>query len=231
MLWPAATLLFVPFVVGCNSNEPDTSNSVLGESSETSTDTSSNSEAKAEETPMPEDDGKYVLLETDKGNITVKFFPEKAPLHVANFKELVKSGFYDGTRFHRCIPGFMVQCGDPKSKDLGLYAEWGTGGNMIDGLEKNVKAEFNDIDHKRGILSMARSQSPDSGSSQFFIMQADSPGLNGQYSAFGEVVSGMDVVDKIVVTGDPNDNGKVKADEAIVLKKATIIDPPAGGSE
>lgn len=228
MLWPAATLLFVPLVVGCSSNKPDTSNSVLNGSD---TDTTTNSEAKSEETPLTDDDGKYVLLETEKGNITVKFFPEKAPMHVANFKELVKSGFYDGMRFHRCIPGFMIQSGDPKSKDLGMYNEWGTGGNVIDGIEKRVKAEFNDTNHKRGILSMARSADPDSASSQFFIMQQDTPGLNGEYSAFGEVVSGMDVVDQIVVTGDPNENGRVKADEAIILKKATIIDPPTGGTE
>ncbi len=132
-------------------------------------------------------------LETDMGDITVKFFYDKAPHHVENFVDLAASGFYDGTMFHRVIPGFMIQGGDPNTKKPeDPIHPYGTGGSG-----KNVKAEFNDISHKRGILSMARSSDPNSASSQFFIVVKDSTFLDNQYSAFGEVVSGMDVADKI----------------------------------
>ena len=124
--------------------------------------------------------------------MVVKFRADKAPNHVANFKKLAKDGFYDKTIFHRVIPGFMIQGGDPNTKgtDTSIY---GTGNSG-----KMVKAEFNNLDHLRGVLSMARSSDPDSASSQFFIMVARAPHLNRQYSAFGEVVAGMDVADKIV---------------------------------
>lgn len=141
------------------------------------------------------------ILSTRHGDITIEFLPEVAPNHVQNFLDLARSGFYDGTKFHRVIPGFMIQGGDPNSKedDRRLH---GTGGSG-----KNVKAEFNATKHVRGIVSMARAASPDSASSQFFIMVADSPHLDGQYSAFGKVVSGMDVADKIVAEDtDHRDN-------------------------
>ncbi len=135
-------------------------------------------------------------LQTDMGDITVKFFYDKAPHHVQNFVDLAASGFYDGTLFHRVIPGFMIQGGDPNTKKAeDPMHPYGTGGSG-----KNVKAEFNDVSHKRGILSMARSQDPNSASSQFFIVVKDSTFLDNQYSAFGEVVSGMDVADKIAAT-------------------------------
>jgi peptidyl-prolyl cis-trans isomerase B (cyclophilin B) len=132
------------------------------------------------------------ILSTRHGDITVEFLPEVAPHHVNNFLDLARAGFYDGTKFHRVIPGFMIQGGDPNSKqdDRRLH---GTGGSG-----KNVKAEFNKTPHTRGVLSAARSSNPDSASSQFFIMVADSQHLDGQYSAFGKVVSGLEVVDKIV---------------------------------
>jgi len=132
------------------------------------------------------------ILSTRHGDITIEFLPEVAPNHVNNFLELARSGFYDGTKFHRVIPGFMIQGGDPNSKqdDRRLH---GTGGSG-----KNVKAEFNATKHVRGIVSAARSSNPDSASSQFFIMVSDSPHLDGQYSAFGKVVSGIEVADKIV---------------------------------
>lgn len=132
------------------------------------------------------------ILSTRHGDITIEFLPEVAPHHVENFLGLARAGFYDGTKFHRVIPGFMIQGGDPNSKqdDRRLH---GTGGSG-----KNVKAEFNATKHVRGIVSMARSSNPDSASSQFFIMVSDSPHLDGQYSAFGKVVSGMEVADKIV---------------------------------
>lgn len=142
---------------------------------------------------MSDYENTIVDLNTTKGTISIRFFPDKAPKHVENFVELAKSGFYDGTRFHRVIPGFMIQGGDPNTKDDKAVHSWGTGGSG-----KNVKAEFNDIPHKRGIVSMARSQMPDSASSQFFIVVSDSRFLDGEYSAFGEVVEGMEVADEIV---------------------------------
>lgn len=132
------------------------------------------------------------VIETKFGNIELKFFPEVAPNHVNNFIELAKKGFYDGTIFHRIIPGFMIQGGDPNSKDPDK-SRHGMGGPG-----HSVKAEFNSTPHKRGILSMARSSQPDSAGSQFFICVADAPFLDRQYTAFGEVVSGMDAADKIV---------------------------------
>lgn len=132
------------------------------------------------------------VIETKYGNMEIKFFPDVAPKHVENFINLAKSGFYDGTIFHRVIPGFMIQGGDPNTKgpDKMTYGMGGPG--------HRVKAEFNNISHKRGIVSMARSQDPDSAGSQFFIVLKDSDFLDRQYTVFGEVVKGMDVVDKIV---------------------------------
>jgi peptidyl-prolyl cis-trans isomerase B (cyclophilin B) len=132
------------------------------------------------------------VIKTDFGKITLRFFPEVAPNHVDNFIGLARDGFYDGTVFHRVIKGFMIQGGDPKSKSPNR-AGHGTGGPGY-----GLKAEFNNKPHKRGALSMARSRHPDSAGSQFFICVSGAPHLNGQYSLFGEVDSGMDVVDKIV---------------------------------
>jgi peptidyl-prolyl cis-trans isomerase B (cyclophilin B) len=132
------------------------------------------------------------VIETKFGEIEIKFFPETAPNHVKNFVELAEKGFYDGTIFHRVIPGFMIQGGDPNTKgpDKRSYGMGGPG--------HNVKAEFSDKQHKRGILSMARSQNPDSAGSQFFIVVADSFFLDKQYTVFGEVTKGLDAADKIV---------------------------------
>jgi len=141
------------------------------------------------------------VIETKLGNIELKFFPDVAPNHVNNFIELARKGFYDGTTFHRVIPGFMIQGGDPNSKnpDRSKHGQGDPG--------YKIKAEFNDKPHKRGTLSMARAGHPDSAGSQFFICVADSPFLNKQYTVFGEVVSGMDLVDKIVnQPRDKNDN-------------------------
>ena len=133
-------------------------------------------------------------LQTDMGDIQIKFFYDKAPKHVENFIDLAASGFYDGTLFHRVIPGFMIQGGDPNTKKPEDPSKpWGTGGNG----SNRIKAEFNDTSHKRGIVSMARAADPNSASSQFFVVVKDSGFLDGQYSAFGEVVSGMEVADKI----------------------------------
>jgi peptidyl-prolyl cis-trans isomerase B (cyclophilin B) len=152
------------------------------------------------------------------GVIIVSFRPDKAPNHVAQFKMLVGKKFYDGVRFHRCIKDFMIQGGDPLSKSLDKFREWGTGGYEENGVEVNVKNEFNDVSHTRGILSTARSADPDSASSQFFIMHKDEPRLDRNYTVFGQVIQGMDVVDAIVNTGDPLRGGAVRAADAVVIK-------------
>jgi len=132
------------------------------------------------------------VIETKFGNIELKFFPEAAPGHVSNFLELAKKGFYDGTTFHRVIPGFMIQGGDPntKSPDRSQHGMGGPG--------YAIKAEFNEKPHKRGILSMAQAQEPNSAGSQFFICVGNASFLDGKYSVFGEVTSGIEVVDQIV---------------------------------
>jgi len=141
------------------------------------------------------------ILSTRHGDIVLEFFPETAPRHVQNFLDLARQGFYDDTLFHRVIPGFMIQGGDPNSRnpDRRLH---GTGGSG-----KNVKAEFSKTPHKRGIVSAARAANPDSASSQFFIVMEDAPHLDGQYSVFGKVVEGMEVADAIVAEAtDHRDN-------------------------
>jgi peptidyl-prolyl cis-trans isomerase B (cyclophilin B) len=155
------------------------------------------------------------VIETSFGEIELRFFPEVAPNHVNNFIELAKKGFYDGTIFHRVIPGFMIQGGDPNSKSPDR-SKHGIGGPGY-----TLKAEFNDKPHKRGTLSMARKAHPDSAGSQFFICVADAPWLDGQYTVFGEVVSGMDVVDRIV--SQPRD-GRDNPLERVEMK-IKIIEP------
>ena len=140
-------------------------------------------------------------IETNLGNIEFKLLPELAPEHVRNFSKLSKDGFYDGTLFHRVIPGFMIQGGDPNTKDPNMKNQWGMGGPGY-----SIKAEFNSRSHLRGIISMARSQDPDSAGSQFFIVTSDSTFLDREYTVFGEVTNGMDVADKIVnLSRDRND--------------------------
>jgi len=141
------------------------------------------------------------IIHTTLGDITLKFFPEVAPNHVNNFIELAKKGFYNGTTFHRVVPKFVIQGGDPNSKNHDRLKH-GMGGPGY-----QIKAEFNNKPHRRGTISMARSAHPDSAGSQFFICVADVPFLDGQYTVFGEVLKGMEVVDKIVSQPrDGNDN-------------------------
>jgi len=156
------------------------------------------------------------VIETTFGNITLKFYADVAPGHVKNFLDLAKQGVYDNTVFHRIIPGFMIQGGDPTSKDPAKRRAYGTGGPGY-----SIKAEFNAKPHKRGVLSMARSQSPDSAGSQFFICVKDSNFLDKQYTAFGEVESGMEAVDKIV--SQPRD-GNDNPNERIEMK-VKIVEP------
>ncbi len=145
----------------------------------------------------------HAVIETKFGEIEIEFLADKAPGHVKNFLDLARKGYYDGTTFHRVIPGFMIQGGCPNTKD----ASKGKAGHGTGGPGYTVKAEFNDTAHKRGVVSMARAQDPNSAGSQFFICVADSAFLDRQYSAFGRVVRGMEVADKVVAAPrDRNDN-------------------------
>ena len=155
------------------------------------------------------------VIETMHGTIKLEFFEDIAPGHVKNFKDLAGKGFYDGTTFHRVIPGFMIQGGDPNSKSDNRSSH-GTGGPGY-----SIDAEFNDVKHERGVLSMARSQDPNSAGSQFFICMKDSFFLDGQYTAFGRVIEGMDVADKIVdEPRDSNDN----PDQRMEMKSVAIVE-------
>jgi len=147
-----------------------------------------------------------VIVKTSFGNIKFNLLPDIATETVRNFSQLAKSGFYNGTLFHRIIPGFMIQGGDPNTKNSDK-STWGQGGPGY-----NLKAEFNTRSHLRGIVSMARATDPDSAGSQFFIVTSNSTFLDRQYTVFGEVVEGMEVADKIVnLPRDGNDCPKQEA--------------------
>lgn len=141
------------------------------------------------------DTNEVAVLTTTEGVMVLEFWPDVAPGHVENFKKLAREGFYDGTAFHRVIKGFMIQGGDPLTKDAKNEARWGTGGPGY-----QIKAEFNKKSHTRGVLSMARSQDPNSAGSQFFICHGDPKFLDGQYTAFGKLIQGDDVLEKIATT-------------------------------
>ena len=145
-----------------------------------------------QEKPMSAYENKVAELHTTTGDIHIRFFPDVAPNHVRNFIDLAEKGFYNGIKFHRVIPGFMIQGGDPNTIK-GDPGTWGMGGSP-----NKLKAEFNKVKHVRGIVSAARTPDPNSASSQFFIMVATAPSLDEQYSVFGQVTKGMDVVDTIV---------------------------------
>ena len=149
-------------------------------------------------------------IETNFGNIKFKLLPDLAPETVRNFVKLAKSGFYNGTLFHRVIPKFMIQGGDPNTKESDK-SKWGLGGPGY-----NIKAEFNSRSHLRGIVSMARSTDPDSAGSQFFIVTTDSTFLDKQYTVFGEVTDGIEVTDKIVNL--PRDGNDCPSQEAKILQ-------------
>jgi len=153
------------------------------------------------------------LIETNFGNIKIKLLPEIAPETVRNFITLTKSSFYDGTLFHRVIPKFMIQGGDPNTKESDKSV-WGQGGPGY-----NLKAEFNSRSHLRGIVSMARATDPDSAGSQFFIVTSDSTFLDRQYTVFAEVVEGLEIADKIVNL--PRDGNDCPLEEAKMLQITT----------
>ena len=152
-----------------------------------------------------------VNIETNHGNISFNLLPELAPETVRSFVKLATDGFYDGTLFHRVIPGFMIQGGDPNTKDPNMKSQWGMGGPGF-----NVKAEFSNRSHLEGIVSMARATDPDSAGSQFFIVTKDSTFLDREYTVFGEVTQGMDVADKIVNL--PRDQTDCPEQEAKMVK-------------
>jgi len=153
------------------------------------------------------------LIETNFGKIKIKLLPEIAPETVRNFITLTKSSFYDGTLFHRVIPKFMIQGGDPNTKESDKSV-WGQGGPGY-----NLKAEFNSRSHLRGIVSMARATDPDSAGSQFFIVTSDSTFLDRQYTVFAEVVEGLEIADKIVNL--PRDGNDCPLEEAKMLRITT----------
>ncbi len=135
------------------------------------------------------------IIKTSEGEMVVEFWPDVAPKTVENFKTLAKKGFYDGTAFHRVIKDFMIQGGDPLTKDPAQERRWGTGDPGY-----KIKAEFNNRSHTRGVLSMARSQDPDSAGSQFFICHGSPTFLDGKYTTFGKLIKGDDVLEKIATT-------------------------------
>ncbi len=160
------------------------------------------------------------VISTTKGDLTLEFWPDVAPGHVENFKKLAKQGFYDGTAFHRIIKGFMIQGGCPNTKPGGRGIP-GTGGPGY-----QIKAEFNAKPHTRGVLSMARSSNPDSAGSQFFICHGDARFLDKQYTAFGKLVKGDEVLEAIatVPTGGPE---RSTPSERIEIKGITFVEAPA----
>ena len=161
---------------------------------------------------------KIAIISTTQGPIEIEFFPKAAPKHVENFMKLANEGFYNGTLFHRIAPGFVIQGGDPNTKgDDSDRSTWGQGGPGF-----TVNAEFNDIPHERGIVSMARSSDPNSAGSQFFIVLKDSNFLDNQYTVFGRVISGMDVVDKIAALKTIGGNGQ-DAEQPVDIEQARIL--------
>jgi cyclophilin family peptidyl-prolyl cis-trans isomerase len=222
-------ILYTALAMACLACSPaNTTNTSSTQSQTTATATTSSGADSAqpataspaptttEEGSMSDYTDKVAELHTSAGEIDIRFFPDVAPNHVKNFIDLANKGFYNATKFHRVIPGFMVQGGDPNTSS-GAPSTWGTGGSG-----KNVAAEFSTISHKRGIVSMARAQDPNSASSQFFIVVKDSPFLDRQYTVFGQVTRGMDVADKIVsAPRDANDRpNNPTSIEKIVIRDA-----------
>jgi peptidyl-prolyl cis-trans isomerase B (cyclophilin B) len=159
----------------------------------------------------------HAIIKTSEGEMVIEFWPEVAPKTVENFKSLAKKGFYDGTCFHRVIKGFMIQGGDPLTKDAKQESRWGTGDPGY-----KIKAEFNERNHDRGVVSMARSNDPDSAGSQFFICHGNPRFLDRQYTAFGKLIKGDDVLEKIATTPThaPDRPNKRMAVESVTIVAA-----------
>ncbi len=169
---------------------------------------------------MDKDQKEVAVLKTSAGEMVVEFWPDVAPKTVANFEKLAKEGFYDGTAFHRIIKGFMIQGGDPNTKDVANESRYGTGGPGY-----SIPAEFNERPHVRGVLSMARSADPNSGGSQFFICLGTAKSLDRQYTAFGHLIKGLDVLDRIGDTpvGRGNGGEMSKPNSRITLESVKIV--------
>lgn len=160
------------------------------------------------------------VLKTSYGEMVLKFWPDVAPGTVENFKKLARTNFYDGTAFHRIMKGFMIQGGDPLTKDPANAARFGTGGPGY-----QIKAEFNAKSHQKGVISMARSSDPNSAGSQFFLVHGDASFLDRQYTAFGELIKGLDVLDKIAnsPTGPSSGGERSKPVERIVIESIKLV--------
>jgi len=172
------------------------------------------------ENPPMNASNEVAVIKTSEGDMVVQFWTDAAPNTVENFKKLARSGFYDGTIFHRVVKGFMIQGGDPNSKDPGKESSYGQGGPGY-----KIKAEFNDRSHERGVISMARSSDPDSAGSQFFICLASVPRLNHQYTTFGKLIKGDEVLGKIgdtsVTRSSSGENSKPA--KRVVIESIKIV--------
>jgi peptidyl-prolyl cis-trans isomerase B (cyclophilin B) len=175
-------------------------------------------EKKEENKPM--NTNEVAVIKTSEGEMVVQFWNDAAPNTIENFKKLARQGFYDGTIFHRIVKGFMIQGGDPNSKDTAKESSYGEGGPGY-----KIKAEFNDHSHQRGVISMARSSDPDSAGSQFFICLAPVPRLDHQYTTFGKLIKGADVLEKIGDTPvTKNSMGEVsKPTKRVVIESIKIV--------
>jgi peptidyl-prolyl cis-trans isomerase B (cyclophilin B) len=177
-------------------------------------------EEKKAESPRMNASNEVAVIKTSEGEMVVQFWTDAAPNTIENFKKLAREGFYDGTIFHRIVKGFMIQGGDPNSKDPAKENSYGEGGPTY-----KIKAEFNDHSHERGVLSMARSSDPDSAGSQFFICLAPVRRLDHQYTTFGKLIKGADVLEKI---GDTpvtrNNSGETsKPTKRVVIESIKIV--------
>jgi len=177
-------------------------------------------EEKKAESPTMNASNEVAVIKTSEGEMVVQFWTDAAPNTIENFKKLAREGFYDGTIFHRIVKGFMIQGGDPNSKDPAKENSYGEGGPSY-----KIKAEFNDHSHQRGVISMARSSDPDSAGSQFFICLAPVPRLDHQYTTFGKLIKGADVLEKIgdtPVTRNPS--GEVsRPTKRVVVESIKIV--------
>ncbi len=172
-----------------------------------------------EKKPMDSKTNEVAVIKTSEGEMVVQFWTDAAPNTIENFKKLAREGFYDGTIFHRIVKGFMIQGGDPNSKDPAKENSYGEGGPSY-----KIKAEFNDHSHQRGVISMARSSDPDSAGSQFFICLAPVPRLDHQYTTFGKLIKGDDVLGKIGDTPVTSAHGEnSKPTKRVVINKIDIV--------
>jgi peptidyl-prolyl cis-trans isomerase B (cyclophilin B) len=177
-------------------------------------------EEKKAESPTMNASNEVAVIKTSEGEMVVQFWTDAAPRTIENFKKLAREGFYDGTIFHRIVKGFMIQGGDPNSKDPAKEDSYGQGGPGY-----KIKAEFNDHSHDRGVISMARSSDPDSAGSQFFICLAPVPRLDHQYTTFGKLIKGGDVLEKIGDTPvTKNSSGEMsKPTKRVVIESIKIV--------